>query len=162
MGQAHNKVTKGTLERLQSADAVLAREFPPDHLFRSFRGTEPAAQLRQAIDLVFASCRKVQRAQNELAKALLERTDQLRKGEKLAAGLKVLLTNALGAGHPALKAPGLRQHGGRRLLTAEQKFLKAEKAKRTYQLQGRLTKAQKKERRFRGKLVATAVPKKGK
>jgi hypothetical protein len=153
-------IPKGLVQRLRSQLAVLQNSFPPSQLFKSHRGSETAAQLVACYTSIFADFAAVEAARQAYAAALVQRTSRIAEAMALADSVKAILTNVLGAGHPALDVPGLRQHGGPRKVTSEQKVIKQAKTRKTLELQGRLTKAQKKERTFRGKVIVT-VTKKG-
>jgi len=67
--------------------------------------------------------------------------------------IKVALTNALGAGHPQLVAFGIPLPK-RRPLTVQEKFLKAERSKRTRKVRNTLGPRQRQQLKFQGELQA--------
>ncbi len=158
---SRHKIPRDLVQRLKSQRAVLAKHLPPSYVLASHRGRETAASLLAALDSIFETFDAVERAHRDYEVALVARTRRIPEALSLATSLKVILTNVLGLGHPALDAPGLRPHGGLRKLTVKQKYEKVERAKLTLKAQGRLTKAQKKRLKFTGQVAPAAVKKPG-
>ncbi|MHB8420828.1 MAG: hypothetical protein ACYDCL_22360 [Myxococcales bacterium] len=155
MARREHAVPKGLLEALRSQDYVLATQFAPSQTIASRGKNVPASEFRAKLARVFALFGAVDDIEIERRRRLQARTDGLPAAQQLAAEIKAALTNVLGRDHPALDAPGLRPHGGKRKLTSEQEVKRQVKKQDTMKRRGYLTKAQKRERTFRGNVTVT-------
>ena len=153
-------IPKGLVERLTSQDRLLAMHFDPSQLFGTEAGNVTVAQLRAQLASILATFAAVTQLEIQLQHALVARTARIPEAQALANRIKGFALGSLGVGHPALDVPGLRPHGGKRVLTAEEELARHARAKETMRLQGRLTKAQKKERTYRGDVKITVTSKK--
>jgi hypothetical protein len=153
-------IPKGLVERLISQDQLLQKKFDPSQVFGTLTGSITAAQLRAQLASLFATFAAVNKLEIQLEQALVARTARIAEAQDLAERIKGYATAALGVDHPALDTVGLRRHGGKRTLTAEEELVRHARAKETMKLQGRLTKAEKKARTYRGDVKVTVTTKK--
>ena len=153
-------IPKGLVQKLTSLDHLLEAQFDPSHVFGTLGGPVTAAELRAHIASIFATFNAVPQLEIQLEHAFVARTARIPEALALSDQIKGLTTGSLGVDHPALDAPGLRRHGGKRVLTAEEELKRHARAQETMKLQGRLTKAQKKERTYRGDVKITVTSKK--
>ena len=107
---------------------------------------QPTLDLFSAVD---AQVKAIQKARLDLA-AALPATHQFVKS------LEAAIVNALGPGNPELDSFGIKT-GKKRPLTAEQKFLREQKAAKTRLIRGTLGKRQKQDVKFKGELQAQSV-----
>jgi len=89
-------------------------------------------------------------------KARLDLRANLPATHQFVKSLEAALVNALGPGNPELDAFGIKT-GKYRPLSAEKKFLRAQKAAKTRVLRGTLGKRQKQALKFQGELKAQSV-----
>ncbi len=169
-------VNGGTLFGAVPAQAVL-----PDHAFRAeleqiddavqklipsgaiipIGGQSPTreqvlAQLQPTLDLFTAVDAQVRAT--KLARLNLK--GALPAAHQLVKSLKAALVNLLGPGNPELVSFGIKT-GHKKALTAEQKFLRAQKATKTRKVRGTLGSRQKQDVKFTGQLEAQAVESSG-
>ncbi len=161
MATKHHRIPKDLLPALQAQLALLQQHFPPDRTLYTSGKALSVAQIAQQYASLFADFEEPKRLRILLETALQRRTARVPEAVALRDRVKALLTAHFGVGHPVLDAPGLRRHGGARKLTVEQQLVKQVKAQETKKLQGRLTKAEKKARTFRGTVDVKAVLAKG-
>ena len=152
-------VPKGLVRALQSQDRVLASELSPSQTLLVRGKYVAVAHVRAQIADIFSAFAAVREIEVERKRRLAARTARIPEAVELRADLKVALTASLGRSHPALDAPGLRQHGGNRELTSEQELKRKVRKRETMKLRGYLTKAEKKEKTFRGTVTVTTTKK---
>ncbi len=157
--RGQNTVPKGLVEAMRSQDSLLANEFDPSQILFVRGQSVSAADIRAHVADIFATFAAVTDIDIERKRRLLARTARIPEAVEFVAEVKAAMTAHLGRRHPALDAPGLRPHGGKRKLTGEEEVKRKAKKAETMKMRGHLTKAQKKERTFRGTVTVVATKK---